>query len=124
MTGVDKAQIITLVLSSAAIGALVSSIITLTGQYFERKARREELLLTKSIELAVQRTNTIIDAAKHGDRPAVLEDNAVLAEKYYQWLRHLIKHNAVPDEAKTKKVFRGGLRLDLLRLAWTVQAGL
>jgi hypothetical protein len=64
------------------------------------------------------------DAAKHGDRPAVLEDNAVLAEKYYQWLRHLSKHNAVPDEAKTKKVFRGGLRLDLLRLAWTVQAGL
>jgi hypothetical protein len=64
----DRIQIISLVLGSAAIGALVLSVITLLGQSFERKARREELLLTKSIDLALQRTGLIVDAAKHGNR--------------------------------------------------------
>lgn len=41
-----------LILGSAAVGALVSSIITLIGQAVERRARRRELLLSKSIELA------------------------------------------------------------------------
>jgi hypothetical protein len=36
-----------LILGSAAVGALVSSVITIVGQAIERKARRRELLLSK-----------------------------------------------------------------------------
>ncbi|HKV93569.1 MAG TPA: hypothetical protein VJW20_13565 [Candidatus Angelobacter sp.] len=48
----DRTQIITLILGSAAIGALVSSAITLIAQALERKARRRELLLQLSADFA------------------------------------------------------------------------
>jgi NhaP-type Na+/H+ or K+/H+ antiporter len=51
-TKMDKTQIITLVLGSAAIGALVSSAITLIGQALERKHRRGEMLLHLSADFA------------------------------------------------------------------------
>ncbi len=45
-------SLVPLILGSAAVGALVSSIVTLVGQSIERKARQKELLLSKAIELA------------------------------------------------------------------------
>ncbi|HEY5039735.1 MAG TPA: hypothetical protein VIJ93_11735 [bacterium] len=48
----DKTQIISLLLGSAAIGALVSSGITLVGQVFERRARKRELLFQVSVDFA------------------------------------------------------------------------
>jgi hypothetical protein len=43
---------IPLILGSAAIGALVSSLITFFGAYLERQSRRKDLLMSKAIELA------------------------------------------------------------------------
>lgn len=90
----DKTQIITLVLGSAAIGALVSSVITLAGQYFERKARREELLLTKAVEMAHYRYTIATDYAKtHGG--GVVPEIEIAAD-FHRYLRHLLTHNDLP----------------------------
>jgi hypothetical protein len=43
---------ISLILGSAAIGALVSSLITFLGASLERRSRRKDLLMSKAIELA------------------------------------------------------------------------
>jgi hypothetical protein len=51
-----------IILGSAAVGALVSSLITFLGQMIERKARRKELLLSKSIELAELHVKLLQDA--------------------------------------------------------------
>jgi hypothetical protein len=56
-------EITPLILGSAAIGALVSSIITLIGQAIERQARKRELLLSKSIDLAVLQLNLYKETA-------------------------------------------------------------
>ena len=46
-------SVTSLVLGSAAIGALVSSGLTLLGQWRQRKARRDELLLVEANKLAM-----------------------------------------------------------------------
>ena len=56
-------EITPFILGSAAIGALVSSIITLIGQAIERQARKRELLLSKSIDLAVLQLNLYKETA-------------------------------------------------------------
>lgn len=43
------------VITSAGIAAVVSGLINLAGQPFERKSRREELALAKGIELGIYR---------------------------------------------------------------------
>jgi hypothetical protein len=48
----DKKEIVVLVLSSAAIGALVSGALTALAQWRERVARKRELLLKVSVELS------------------------------------------------------------------------
>jgi hypothetical protein len=52
-----------LILGSAAIGALVSSIFTLLSSTFERRSRRRELLLAKAIDLAELQVKLLQDAA-------------------------------------------------------------
>ena len=61
-------QVILLVLSSAAVGALVSSLLTLLGSALERKARRRELLLSKAIDLAINRTQIAMTVAEKTGR--------------------------------------------------------
>lgn len=88
-----------LVLASASVAAFVSGLITLAGQYFERKSHRDELLLAKAIDLAMGRSRFLADLAqKHGNSVAI-EDDVLLAEKYYQWLLHLLEHGELPSEA-------------------------
>lgn len=56
-------EITPLILGSAAVGALTSSIISLIGQAVERRARKRELILSKSIELAELHVSLLKDAA-------------------------------------------------------------
>jgi hypothetical protein len=61
----DKTQIISLLLGSAAVGALMSSVITLLGQVMERRSRIKELIFSKAVEMAQHRAESILAAAKH-----------------------------------------------------------
>jgi len=101
-----------IILTSAGIAALVSGIIALFGQMLERRARRRELLLTKSIELAIQRTDLAERFAKTEGAPVTLLDHAQLAEVYYQWLSHLVDHGELPPDAPAARSARRNLPLD------------
>lgn len=59
----DRAQILIAVIGSAAIGAPVSSLITEVGKWRERQSRREELLLTKAIEMAQSRVSNVRESS-------------------------------------------------------------
>ena len=90
----DKAQEFVALLSSAAVGALVSSAITTVAQWRERKSRREELLLTKAMEMARARVATIVATG------GKVEPDILIAEDYYVSLKHLIEHGCL--DARTK----------------------
>jgi hypothetical protein len=87
-------------LGSAAIGALVSAIVTGVGQWRERHARRRELLLVQSIELARSRTRMMIDIAEKTGRPLTLIDDVIVAANYHKLLSHLFDHGHLPPDAK------------------------
>ena len=85
---------------SGAVGVLVSSLITLAGQYLERGERRKELLISKALEMAIHRAEFVHDAAKRSGTSAAIIDPAVNAETYYEWLEHLWKKGKLPEGAR------------------------
>lgn len=85
-----------LILGSAAVGALVSSVITLVGQHIERKARREELLLSEAIKLAMAHKEFMSDFAKSTGQTVTVPDHARLAQVYFIGLRSLIGTGKLP----------------------------
>ena len=84
-----------IVLGSAAVGALVSSGITMWGQYLERKSRREELILTKAIEMAHTRFEHVKDIPG-----AQIPPEIKMAEDYHRWLKYLMNHGKLPNDFK------------------------
>lgn len=89
----------TTVLASAAVGVLVSSIFTLIGQYLERKARRDELILVKALEAAQFRSRIAVEVAKSYDQGVGLENEVVSAATYVRWLKALMKTGQLPQDA-------------------------
>ncbi len=85
-----------LLLGSAAIGALVSSLITLIGQYIERKARREELLISEAIKLSMAHKDSLIEFAKMTQQNVYVPEHAKLAQTYFIALRSLIGTGKLP----------------------------
>lgn len=88
-----------LILTSAGIAAIVSGAITLLGQFFERRSRRRELLLTEALRLARARSQMTLEVAEKTKSKAVIHDDIALAERYYQWLAELLKYGALPPGA-------------------------
>ena len=87
------------VLTSAAIGALVSSVTTVYGQYLERRSRRNELLLVKALEMAVQQRDHVMKVVAESRGEAILFDPAINAETYFRWLKGLLDHGKLPADA-------------------------
>jgi hypothetical protein len=97
----DKSQIITLVLGSAAIGALISTAISEVGKWRERKARRAELLITESIRLAEQHMTTAFEAAKiisERGYPALIEPLIESVADYHHLLTALFNTGKLPPD--------------------------
>lgn len=61
----EKKEIAVLLLSSAVIGALFSSVITALAQWRERVARKRELLLKVSVELSKTYIDRITSVSKN-----------------------------------------------------------
>lgn len=95
---VTAAQLILAIVGAAGIGALVSSIINLAGQFFERQSRRKELLLAKSVELAISWSTIKVDIAKSTNQTPFIENPTVLTEINYKCLVGLIKHGEIPTK--------------------------
>jgi hypothetical protein len=90
---------LTLVLTSAAVGALASSVVTFVGQVLERRARRDELLLTKALEIAVHRTEMGVKIAEQTGVGLSVLDEVISAETYYRWLKSLLDTGKLPPDA-------------------------
>jgi hypothetical protein len=92
------------ILTSAAVGVLASSMVTLVGQYFERRSRRNELLLTKALEMAIRRTDVLLEAIKiSGKGSAHLPDEVINAETYFRRLKSLLVSGKLPADAEKYK---------------------
>jgi cytidylate kinase len=85
---------------SALVAAVVSGLLTLIGQYFERAARVRELVLSKALEMSLQHTKILMQVADKSGEGAKLYDNVVIAERYYRWLMHLHEHGELRVEAQ------------------------
>lgn len=90
------------VIASAATGALVSSLLTLFGQWQERKWRRKELLLKEAVLLAVEHTNKLLKASEISGQKVTISPHIYHTANLYKWLDHLIDKNELPEEAKPK----------------------
>jgi hypothetical protein len=91
-----------LVLTSAGVATILSGFLTFLGQHLERTSRRNELVLSKALDLAVTRSERLIKLADADPERAVtvtLYDDAVLAETYYQWFQHLLARGELPPSA-------------------------
>lgn len=100
----DSVSLWSLILASAGVAAVVSSSATLLGQALERRARRRELLLTKAIELARDRRQQAMALAAKAGGTAILQDNIVSAETYYQWLTSLFESGRLPDDPRIQRI--------------------
>lgn len=93
-------NVISIVLTSAVVSALVTSAITLFGQHFERNARTRELLFTKSVELAKAKTEWLTAYAKDAQKPVYIAEYGRYAEMYYWLLSELHDHGKLPKNWK------------------------
>lgn len=92
-----------IVLSSAAVGVLVSGAITLLGQHLERRARRDELLLTKALEMAIRKSDVTMKVVELSGSRATLQDEVISAEIYLRWLKELLYTGKLPPDAERFK---------------------
>jgi hypothetical protein len=76
---------------------------TFLGGWFERRARRRELLLARALDLAKARTEFNLKMADKTGESIELQDDIMLAEEYFAWLSHLMDHGKLPPEAKAKE---------------------
>jgi hypothetical protein len=95
----DGATVLTVV-TSAGIGSLVSAGLILLNAHLERRARREELLLSKAIDLAQERINLALAVARENKDRMRLPDATFMAVDYFRWLRHLLRHGELPADIK------------------------
>jgi hypothetical protein len=85
------------ILTSALVSAFVTGVFALLGQAIERKARRRELLFTKSVELAKANRDFIAMVADKTGQTAQISDYAVYAEMYCWLLTELHDKGRLPE---------------------------
>lgn len=98
----DQIPLWVYIIVSAAMGAVVSALFTLFGQWRERIWKRKELLLNIASKLSVEHTNKVMKVAERNNQTALLYDHVHVTADYYKWLSHLIDKNELPEEAKPK----------------------
>jgi Zn-dependent protease with chaperone function len=91
-----------LVLGSAAIGAVVSTVISELGRWRERKARRHEVLLTQATQLAIAWSKTLFDIAKVNEKTTAIPNQVRLTELYYNCLVGIMDKGKIPAHLETK----------------------
>jgi hypothetical protein len=89
-------NIVVTVVTSAAVGAVVSSISVLIGQMLERRARRREIILSKAIELALRRTDLEMELFERVGGPTRPREYSEVAAEYYRVVEHLFDTGRLP----------------------------
>jgi hypothetical protein len=89
-------SILVTIITSAAVGSLVSAIVQYIGAARERQARRKELLLARALDLAHARNERKLRIADAAGGATTLSDDIYLAEFYFEALSHLMDHGTLP----------------------------
>ena len=85
--------------TSAAVGALVSSMVTFFGQHLERRARRRELFLKAGMDLAFRRTDLLKALVERSPGCTVdLKDDVSLTADYFRVVSHLFDKGSLPPD--------------------------
>lgn len=95
-----------LVLTSAAIGAVVSSLIAVIGQAIERRARTRELLISKALELGFDNYRRAMEVKQLTGRAMRIQDPIVSAETYFEWLEYMFNHGRLPEDPRLRRIVR------------------
>jgi hypothetical protein len=86
--------------TSAAIGAFVSSVVAEIGKWRESKSKREELLLTKAIEMAHVRFANAMTICKETNTAGNLQPEIEMVEDYHHYLKHILEKGTLPPDHK------------------------
>ncbi len=89
---------ISILLGSAAIGALVSSLVTLFAQRLERQSRRKELVLSEAVKLAQSNIDTALRTAAAGGKQTAILPIIEGVIDYHRWLTNLLEHGTISDD--------------------------
>jgi hypothetical protein len=110
-----------IVLAAAGAGSLVGAAFTTVGHWYalkiDRDARRKELLLTRSIELAKARREVELLRSERAGTQFEPRDDIFVAAEMYAKLRYLLDHGKLPPNAGREPLpapFRGTAQ----QLAW------
>ena len=90
------------IIISAATGAIASALLSLFGQWRERKWKRKEILLNTASQLSIEHTNKVMRIAEGSGQTAIIYDHVHVTADYYKWLNHLVDKNKLPEEANPK----------------------
>ncbi len=95
-------QFLVVILGSAAVGALISNLFTVAAQWRERKSRREELALTKAVEMAYSQVTAMLDMFKETGQSGKIAPPLSMVEGCYKSLKHILDHDELDPETKAK----------------------
>jgi hypothetical protein len=98
---ITPAQLIIAIISSAGIGAVVTGSLLAFSQWRERISRQNELILSKSVELAMKHTEVRMKMAEGMGRSVDIVPEIVIARFYHRQLTRLFnKHQISSDMEK------------------------
>jgi hypothetical protein len=95
---------LSVVLTSAAVGAVVSSLLTLLSQVLDRRSRRTEFLMRTATDWAVKRVELAIEYAKTRAVHPVTPDLGWMAYDYHRQLSSLMKDGTMPPDMQRSDV--------------------
>jgi len=108
MVDPQQTNLASIVLTSALVSAVVSSILAMLGQFLERRAKERQLLFTKCVELAQAKMEFLMRVSENTGATAILADYAVYAEMYYWLFSSLHERGKLPDGWREESARRYG----------------
>jgi hypothetical protein len=88
--------------TSAAVGAAISSIVTAISQHYERRMRRDELLLKTATELATKFMDTTTNIAKEYNKEVDIPPFSWSVYEFHRHLKHLMRYHKLPPDDQKK----------------------
>ncbi len=96
----DVSTVLTLVLSSAAVSAVVSSLFPVMSQAWEHQARQRELAMKAASDLAIKNWELSVSFANTQGAMPNLVPLGPLTYNYYLQLASVMKHCKLPPDAQ------------------------
>lgn len=90
----------TIIVTSAAVGAVVATLGQLLGQMLQRRHRERELTFRFAIQAARSARSTAITSAERRGTTLAVPDELYLAADYYPLVQRLLRRGRHPREIK------------------------